>query len=283
MHRLLFLLALLAVSARADFSDGNIVDSLPEYHAQDASAAVVTEQNLLASERFWPYQVALEESWQPAGRGQPLPPDAPGVLIRVDGSGLARIDFGRDGLYEVPVGRTDLVQRANRIRRGELEKIAPNFLLAIAPRLIDSGSDSLRPFPVGAAVEQQAFLCVFADPDAEGFGALASGLIPLRERRGLLIILFPQGARADARVRERLRSLKWSVPFVYDHLSESYTRTLLADATPPPAVLLQTRDGRVLFQGGWRADAVPDLKSAIAEAFGDQPTPSHYADRGPKP
>ena len=283
MRTLLFLLAFLASPVRADVSDGSITASLPEYHAQDAQAAVVTEQNLLASERFWPYQVAMTEAWQPVGNEQPLGPDSTGVLIRVEASGVARIDFGRDGLYEVPVGKTDLVESANRIRLGELEKMAPNFLLAIGPRLIDSGSDSLRPFQFGAAAEARGFLCVFADPDAPGFAALAAALAPLRESDGVLTIFFPQDAHPDAQVRERLRSLKWTVPFVYDHLSDAYTRTLLTEATPPPAVLLQTREGRARFQSRWRADVVPALTSALAAAFGGAPAPASIADRGARP
>ena len=46
----------------AEPSDGNVTGGLPEHHAEDPSAAAVTEQNLLASERFWPYQVAATEA-----------------------------------------------------------------------------------------------------------------------------------------------------------------------------------------------------------------------------
>ena len=279
MPRLLFLLAFLATSARADFSGGNAAGDLPEYHAKDANAAIVTKQNLLASERFWPYQVALQGAWQAPGRTQPLSPDSPGVLIRVEASGLARIDFGRDGLYEVPVGATDLVKSANRIRLGELAKLAPNFLLAVGPRLVDSGSDSLRPFRYRDAAGNHAFLCVFADPDPETLTALAAALAPLRARTGVLTIFFPQGAHPDVQVRERLRASKWTVPFVYDHLSEGYTQTLLAEVTPPPALLLQTGEGRVLFQSRWRVDLAADLASALAEAFGDEPGRIPVADR----
>jgi hypothetical protein len=283
MRILLVLLALLAPPVRADESDGSITTSVPEYHAPDAQAAVVTEQNLLASERFWPYQVALTEAWQPVGRAQPLGPEASGVLIRVEASGVARVDIGRDGLYEVPVAKTYLVKLANRIRLGELEKTAPNFVLAIGPRLIDSASDTLRPFPFGAASEAGGFLCVFADPDAPGFAGLAAALAPLRERDGVLTIFFPQGEHSDARVRERLRSLNWPVAFVYDHLSDAYTATLLSEASPTPAVLLQTREGRTLFQSRWRTDVVPALTSALADAFGSALGPAPIAVRGARP
>jgi hypothetical protein len=221
--------------------------------AEDASP--VTTANLIASERFWPYQVALTRPWQPAGRAQPLRSGSDGVLIRIEASGLARVDFGRDGLYAVPVAETDLLERANRIRRGEAQKDAPNFVFAIGPRLLDSASPELQPFSLQAVAGYQRFLCVFADPKAPDFEAMTQALAPLRERQGLLTIVFPQGSHPDAEVYERLRSLAWRVPFLHDHLAEAYTATLLPEKTAFPALLLQTDEGRVLFQGPWSRDS----------------------------
>ena len=51
------------------------------------AAAAVTDANLLESERFWPYQVALARD------------GSLGVLIRVEEGAIARIDFGRDGIF----------------------------------------------------------------------------------------------------------------------------------------------------------------------------------------
>jgi hypothetical protein len=229
---------------------------------------VVTAANLLASERFWPYQIALTRSWQPVGRAQPLRSGSTGVLIRVERSGLARIDFGRDGLYEIPVAETDLVERANRVRRGELEKTAPNFVLAIGPRLVSTKGESLVPFPYEEAARQELFLSVFADPGAQGFRDLAAVLAPLDERQGVLTILFPQGEHPDAKVHEQLRSLRWMVPFVYDHLAEPYTRSLLTEETQLPAVMLQTKEGRVRFESECREDVLPELSRALERASG---------------
>lgn len=250
-------------------------DSPPEHRAAEPEAEPVTEENLLASERFWPYHVELTKPWQGAGRKQPLPAGTMGVLIRIEASGLARIDFGRDGLSEVQVGMTDLLERANRIRTGGLRKMAPNFVLAIGPRLVDSAGDSLRPYLVGAVFEQRGFLTVFADPDAEGFGALAKELAPLSKRKGVLTILVPVGEHPDAQLRERLRSVGWTVPFVYDHLADSYVRSLLPEKTPQPAIMLQTNEGRVLFQSGWNADVVPKLSAAIA-GEAEPPSPERH-------
>jgi hypothetical protein len=264
---LLALLAAAPAPLRADSSGGHVTGGLPERDFADPDAPAVTLENLIASERFWPHQVAVTGSWQPAGRGAPLPKGFPGVLIRVEPYGRARIDFGRDGLYEVPIAETDLVERANRVRRGELEKRAPNFLYAIGPRLVDSASDPARPFPYEDAAAKRAFLAVFADPAAEDFAALAAALAPLRERDGLLTIFFPQGQHPDPGVRERLRSLGWTVPFLYDHLAEPYTATLLPAGTRPPAVLLQTEEGRLLFKSAWQPDALAPLRAALDDAL----------------
>lgn len=260
---LVILLALWPGALRAQAPKAAESSDLPEYHVADAAAAVVTLQNLAASERFWPYQVALTEAWQPAGDGQGLRAGTTGVLIRVDDAGVARIDFGRRGLHDIQAGQTDLVERANRVRRGELQKLAPNFIVAIAPRLVDSASASLRPYPLLAAAGQSRFLTVFADPSAAGFAAVAAELAPLRERSGLLIVLFPQGEHPDAGVRERLQALAFPVPFVYDHLSEVYTRTLLARPAARPVVVLQTAEGRVILQSDWREGLVRELVTAL--------------------
>jgi hypothetical protein len=229
----------------------------------------VTEANLLENERHWPYRVTLTAPWpEQAAHEDALPPGLTGVLIRIEESGLPRIDFGKWGKYEVPVERTDLVARANRIRIGEEEKAAPNFVHAIASRMLDSASEAPRPLPVEESAKQRAFLCVFADPSDTGFEALARALALLRERDGVMTILFPQGQHADGAVRERLRSLAWPVPYVFDFLSEPYTRTLLAEGTAYPYVMLHTSEGRVIWQGVWSAEAAVELASALDRNFG---------------
>lgn len=264
---LLLVLTGLPASLRAESSSGHATGNLPEYRAEDRGAADVSEVNLLANDRFWPYQVALTSALPATNGSKPLDAGSVGVLIRVEASGLARIDFGRDGMRVVPVAKTDLIERANRIRRGELEKLAPNFLLAIGPRLVDSAADTLRPLPFPEVAAQRGLLCVFADPDSKGLAALASALTPLNERDGVFTIFFPRGKHSDAEVRERLRSLKWTVPFVYDHLAEAYTESLIETGAALPVVMLQTRDGRVLYQSSGKAGVVPELRAAIERAF----------------
>jgi len=269
---LLVPLALLPSPLRAASPDASGVGGMPEHRAADASAPAVAPQNLLESERFWPYQVDLVRAWRPAGASEPLAAGTRGVLIRVEDAGLARIDFGRAGLYEVPVAETDLVARANQVRTGALEKEAANFVLAIGPRLLDATSPMLRTLPFREVARYREFLCVFADPGGAGFAELARALAPLGERSGVLTILFAQGRIENGILFEQLRALGWTPAFVHDHLAEAYTQTLLPEPLPLPTLLLQTDEGRVLFQGRWQGALPPALAAAL-----DRPLPGAAA------
>jgi len=250
---------------------------VPRYEASVPEAPPVTERNLLESERFWPYRVELPQAWSPGEGGESIPAGVLGVLIRVEPDGKARVDFGRHGVHEVPVSRTDLVGRANGVRTGARDKLAPNFVHAIGTRLADPSGEALREMPFARVFEPRAFLAVFADPASEEFAALAAALRPLQDREGLGFVLFPQGRHPDARLHRKLAELDWRVPFVLDHLAESYTRSLRSPEAPLPALVLQTPEGRVLFEAGWDPGTTRGpLEAAIGQALaegGEAPDP----------
>jgi hypothetical protein len=261
-------------SGHADGAKGHITRDVPEHHAEDRSAAAVTADTLLENERFWPWRVTLLRPWKS------LRAEATGVLIRVEPEGVARIDFGRDGVHEVPISGTDLVERTNGVRMGDESKLAPNLVRSLAPRLIDSAAVPPGPLGFGPVMEADALLCVIADPQAESFAALAAQLAPLRTRAKLLIVLLPIGDVDDPALYEKLRALGWPVPFVYDHLSESYAHSILADGIARPAVVLQTPEGRILFQDEWSSDAMSKLTAAIDAHVKSEPVASRPADDG---
>jgi len=244
----------------------------PDYRAADPDAPPVTRANLLHSERFWPYRVALTFPYKPAGREKPLPVGLQGILVRVEEAGdVMRVDFTRDGKHRVPVDVTDVVERANQVRAGELPKIAPNFVHAIGPRLVDAEAEQIRFYDFAATFEPSGFLAVFVDPRAPGFAELAKSLVPLRGRHRVLTVLFPQGRYPDVETREQLRTLGWPVPFLLDQYAEGYTRSRLDEETRLPAVMLQTPDGRVVYQSSWKPDVVPELTRALDAEFGAKP------------
>lgn len=232
-------------------------------------SGVVTERTLLESDRYWPYQVELTQRFEASDRA--LEVGTTGVLIRVEDQGMARIDFGRDGLHEVPVASTDLVARANRVRKGELEKIAPHLVFAIGARLIDPAAEPPRPAKLEDVAKYPTLLTVFADPRSPELRDIARELAPFRSRSDVLVIFFPQGRVPDPEVGTRLRELSWPVPFVYDHLSDAYTKSLLPSRLAPPALVLQTAEGRVLHAAPWGADAAPTLVALLSASSRHRP------------
>lgn len=273
MRTILAALVLLALAPAALLADSNSMqasDSMPSYSAADSVAPPITSANLLASERFWPYQVALTRSWRAAASKPLLPAGSLGVLIRVEPSG-ARLDFGRDGLFAVPVSATDLIARANQVRTGAATKVAANFTFALGPRLMDSTLDVLRRLPLAASADRAGFLCVFADPNAASFPALAAALAPLEGRDGVMTVFFPQGERPDGEVHAKLRAAGWRTAFVLDHLSEAYTRTLLDGALPEATLALLTPDGSVLWSSPFAGEIPPTLTSTWQRTFISKP------------
>ena len=235
--------------------------------APTTPANALNAANLAANERDWPYHVALVERWQPPGGGQPLARGTRGVLIRITSDGAALIDFGRDGRQLVPLAASDVLANANRIRAGEFEKSIPNFALALGPRLASPLATPPRPVPLDTVAASRGFLCVFADPEAPGFEALAHQLAPFAQREGVMTILLPQGAHADASVAARLRSLAWPVAFVPDGLAEAYTRTLRSGPATLPALMLVSNEGRLLYESSWRPELEPALRAALDASF----------------
>jgi hypothetical protein len=261
-------IVLLGVLLSASFAAATDPVGALGYRAADPNAPPVTQRSLIASERFWPYRVVLTRAWQPPGRPRPIASGEAGVLVRIDEkTGLARIDFGGPGVYEVPVERTDLIDSANRIRLGDLGKIAPNFITAFGPRLIDTAADTPQSVKPEELLERSGFLCVFADPSSDAFPELVKALAPLADHRGVTTVLFPQGKNSDRDVWQRLHALDWKVPYVYAHLSAGYTDSLLPAKTQIPVVQLQTREGRLLLQTGWSPKLEASLRAKIDASF----------------
>ena len=264
-------LLLLATSSSAQAPSPDLQGTFaldPSFDASDQSAPEVTADNLLENERFWPYLVALTESLTPEP-GRQISAGLNGVLIRVEPDGRQlRIDFGRDGLVTVPIGKTNIVAQANAVRTGALDKDAANYVFMFAPRLVDGAADTLVPYKFPHYDGIRNFLFVFADTDSLGFGDLAADLRSYADQPKLLTILFPQTRQHDRQTRQILEDYQWRVPFVYGHLSEYYTPSLLPDGFKAPAVLLVSIEGRLLFAEQWAEGSRERLQAAMKELDG---------------
>ncbi len=235
-----------------------------------AADLVITDETVYDHEEAWPAIVAMTKAWQPPGPGpgasSPLVPPVQGALIRVEPDRRVRIDFGRHGKHDIPFEYTDLVERANRTRRGELAKQAPNFLLQIGTRLVDSSMSEPRPVDLRELLEAEAFLCIFADPRGRDFAVFAKQLAAFEGENGVRTVFFPQSVvREDTEfLRERLGALFWPVPFAYPRAAPSYTRQLLGELPEAPYALLVSPHGKVLYRSALtEAQAMARLGEAV--------------------
>jgi hypothetical protein len=244
-----------------------------DYVAADPDAAAVTAESLLASERFWPYHAKLTEAWTPPGASRAIGANVRGVLVRVEEGGRARVDFGRDGVHVVPVEATDLVAEANRVRLGQRTKAAPNYVLAIGNRLTGPEQEAAG---VAAAAAHTGFASLFIDPNDARFEASVRALAALDGRRGVKTVIFVQGRHSPRDLTARLEALGWKGYRMGGAWSVSYTEAQLDGE--PPAVLLVTPDGRLVFSSAWRPGVAERLEQAIDASFAD---PARTASTGP--
>jgi hypothetical protein len=235
--------------------------------AATASADVaITQANVYENERYWPDIVALTQEWLPPGETKPLKAQYRGTLVRVEADGRVRIDFGRHGKHDVPMGHTDLVQRANEVRAGTRTKLAQNFVLRVGNSLVDSSSRPMRPYTLGELAGASGYLCIFADPRAEDFPILAQQLAALEGVNGVRTVFFPQSMRREdlESVYERLGTLSWHVPFMYPQLSRDYTLSLLHEIPDRPRAQLVSPEGRVLYEAeAGTAAGLSELRQAV--------------------
>lgn len=243
--------------------------ALSPYVVADPSAPLVTLARALDSERFWPERVALTRDWT-APSGARLAAGSSGVLIRVEPGGSARVDYGRDGLFTLPLALTDFLARANALRSGAATKLAPNLSLALGPRLVDATGEAPRVLAFSESAATAAYLAVFSASDARELAAIASALAPrLRGLSQLRLALFPMERRSDAEVHARLHALGWPGAFVMDHLAEPYARTLVDGELPTPRMMLFSAEGRALWAGGLSEEIPSALEAALDEIRGN--------------
>ncbi len=230
--------------------------------AADPGAPAVTAENVAELDRFWPFRITMLREYTPAGASEPLPL-RPAVLIRVESGETLRADFSRHGRHEVPIAATDLIEQANRVRLGVEAKMAANLVLTIGNKLLDPASEEARSFVVPRDTDLEAFLCVFADPAAEDFPAVADALRRFAGREGALTVLFPQSELRDSSVWRRLRALDWKVPFVLDRFSRLYARSILGEGVATPHWMVLTPNGRVLGRGPVSEGAGDSIAAAL--------------------
>lgn len=254
-----FLIAVLAGSARA-------AEAAKKGVSADQSGARVAEEitraNLFDHESDWPYRVALSRSWKPAGHDGDFGwgEGTLGVLTRFDEVRGVKIDFGRFGVHWVPIDATDVVARANQIRTGELEKLAPNLAVALNHRLLDPTERTLREARDDLfLVPKDDYILVFADPAEASFAKVALATRRWAALPNAIVVLIALNERPDAHVYKFCYDAGFRGTFLMATYAAPNASAYLEPGAKPPVVQLRTAEGRVRFEAPW----TPNLAETI--------------------
>ncbi|MFH1498034.1 MAG: hypothetical protein ABII82_09445 [Verrucomicrobiota bacterium] len=251
-------LALITLPATAQIGSGGLPDV---YAVADPAAEVITADNLLAGERFWPYRVARTTAEGSDQGGNAVPVGLQGVLLWVEPDGRACVDFGRDGIQRIPVVQTDLLPQANRIRLGEEVKSAPNLIYSLGPRLIDVAVEPARPLDLLKFAEWKRIIALSADPDDPRLSAWAEQIAALPGAVDRLLVFFPISEKPNGTVAEIVRAWPGRWTFAFDHLSEHYAKLYVGEELSEPRVVVLTPEGRPLARFSPEADLSAQLKA----------------------
>ncbi len=222
-----------------------------------AADGPITAENLPLRDDYWPQKVHLTKSWAPES-GEAVRPI--GVLVRVESPELARIDFGHQGIHEVPIGVTDLVERANELReQGPGSKIG-NVTRMIGGALGDPRSEVWQPYP-RSEVAGQDFLLVAAPLDAALLREMAEPLARVDAMNGVRVIYMAQGDTTTEEILRVLHEIGWTTPFLRQRFVRAATDGYLGEELTLPWLGLLTPNGRVLHQGPWPPDG--DLQEVV--------------------
>jgi hypothetical protein len=205
----------------------------------------------------WPFYVSLTKPVRADGKD--LKNGTRGVLIRMKSPHELIVDFGRDGLAVVPVGKTDILERMEAIREGDEKKEFPNFVYQIGPRLIvpTEGRPGFHEF--SKLSFHSYFLTVYTSADPlllDSIAALVNGLKSELESRNVFILFMPVGEKDDFVFSRGLLDHGLEYPFVYGHLAEIYTTSLHHDTSNLPLFVLNDADGKIVLRESGVGDPV---------------------------
>ncbi len=234
-------------------------------HDDPPGEAPPTTLELAADSSLWPFRLSLSEEALERGKAMGISGLVPGIVIRLEGQD-ALVDFGREGLYRLPLEDTDFRERALEVRRGGGDKDLPNFIRYTAnifARITPGGKrenipvDKMEDLPhfVVAYVDQR----LFDEPTAvEAFRATSAELL----ERGIWTLTIP----TDLIFFIALKDVDLPLVFCLPHLCGPTVTMLAHEPGDRAKFVLIDAEGKVLEE--WEADYadLPALLGDVARA-----------------
>lgn len=203
---LFFLLIILSLSANSsEVQPARSVDS-------------VSLEEFLDDSELWSFHVKVDpERIAPELR---MAASFPAILLRVEG-GKALVDFGRDGVHQIPIEHTNLLEAAVRIKSGEAELDLPNFTrytTNIFIRRNDKGN--YRPYAIDLYASTPHYMIVYGDARLVEDEAIYEGVERLFETvvsKGGLGLTMPTSHSFYAPAMAK--GVDWMMPFAHSRIA----------------------------------------------------------------
>ncbi len=246
------------------------------------AAPSLTESALYDNSALWPPRAALTVDYTSSDADDPrtIPSRREAVLIRLepDEPIHALLDFGRLGLHSVPLTQTDILERAEKIASGGMEKQTPNWTM-----MLGRGFSKLHPAPFQGGTnvpltdlkDVEHFLIVYLDADPEAMRATAELLDQHAEalkEASTLPVIFGTGEFPYIGEPAYMKTLRENgmekQKFIVPHVSVPYARSMDHSIPGSPAIVLVDAEGKTLYEPGSEATTITAMFTEL-EAYLD--------------
>lgn len=229
-----------------------------------AATPALTDSAVYKDSALWPPRAGLTSDFTSADTESPrtIPDGREAVLIRLEpGEPVhAVLDFGRLGLHRVPLAQTDVMDRAEKIAAGEVEKETPNWTMmigrAFSRHKSEAGQGGIK-VPFAEVETFRYFLLVYLDGDPVGNRAAAALLEEHKDAiqaAAIAPIIFGMGEFpyiGELAYIETLREHGLDKQFfMAPHVSAPYASSMAHSYQTMPAIALVDAEGKTLYEPG---------------------------------
>lgn len=240
------------------------------------SHALVAEESAYYSDsEYWPQYVELKQRLEISGSF--LRADRKAVLIRLIDESVGLVDFGRQGVHEIPLEVTDFAERFDDLRYGRAFKRLPNVFEMLGPRMLKEAQGELETlkFVGDDAVETFRFtgvLFVYLPADLE-FPANSksefSEVMSIASGAEIAVLVIPQAPISQTTLKENLlgKGLE-NFYLLYDFVVSGYIDSLVHRPNEQFLCVLTDPDGKVIFrEESLDSEKVKEGLAALSKRF----------------
>lgn len=199
---------------------------------------------------WWPQYVELTRAVTPEGTDSEFRNGQRGVLIRVEPSGVL-VDFGRNGIFRIPVAATDLLEQAQLVRNAGKPEMGL-FSRSIYNKFFQIEEGKARQCRAKDFRGSRYFLLIYTDVGSDTCEGARKAIERFLEEGSdspddLGVLVIPSDPNESELIDDlKTSGVRW--PTMYHFLSRSYLNVFQHHPVGDLTAVLMDDNGRVLDQ-----------------------------------